>query len=44
MANTFHKFSEVVAKAFGSSWAFILAILAVAVWAVTVPMFNYSDR
>jgi low affinity Fe/Cu permease len=39
----FHRFSEVVAKAVGSSWAFIIAVVVVAAWAVTGPMFHYSD-
>jgi low affinity Fe/Cu permease len=39
----FHRFSEVVATAVGSSWAFIIAVVVVAAWAVTGPMFHYSD-
>ncbi|MGD9805405.1 MAG: low affinity iron permease family protein [Hyphomicrobiaceae bacterium] len=43
MGNIFHRFSEVVAKAVGSSWAFIIAVVVVLAWAVTGPMFHYSD-
>lgn len=39
----FHKFAEAIASAVGSSWAFILAVLVVVVWAATGPLFNYSD-
>lgn len=27
----------------GSAWAFIIAILIIAVWGITGPMFNFSD-
>ena len=43
MSNLFHYFSEVVAKAVGSSWAFLLAVAVVGVWAATGPAFGYSD-
>jgi low affinity Fe/Cu permease len=31
------------AEAFGSSWAFVVALLAVVVWAATGPLFRFSD-
>jgi low affinity Fe/Cu permease len=39
----FEKFSAKVTKATGSPWAFILAIVVIIVWAVSGPIFNYSD-
>lgn len=43
MADAFRKFAERAAKAVGSPWAFLLALLAVVVWAATGPIFGYSD-
>jgi low affinity Fe/Cu permease len=43
MSETFRHFSEVIAKAVGTSWAFLLAVAIVLVWAATGPMFGYSD-
>ncbi len=43
MRDTFNKIAERSAQAAGSSWAFLLAILSMALWAVTGPMFHYSD-
>ena len=31
------------AEAFGSSWAFVIAVLVVLAWAATGPLFGYSD-
>lgn len=39
----FERFSSAVAKATGSTAAFILALLLVIVWLLTGPMFNYSE-
>ena len=39
----FERFSSGVAKATGSSPAFVLALATVIVWAVTGPLFNYSE-
>ncbi|MEO7982706.1 MAG: low affinity iron permease family protein [Bacteroidota bacterium] len=39
----FEKFSAKVTKATGSSTAFILAFLVIIVWAVTGPVFNFSN-
>src|SRR2546421_11447449 len=41
--NAFRKFSQTVSRAVGSSWAFIVAILIVGIWATTGPIFNFSD-
>lgn len=39
----FEKFSNLVTKRTGSPYAFLLAILIVLVWALTGPVFHYSD-
>jgi low affinity Fe/Cu permease len=39
----FDKFSSVVTKATGSPLAFILAATAIVVWAITGPIFGFSD-
>jgi len=39
----FDKFSLVVTKATGSSWAFVVAVVFVIGWAVCGPVFHYSD-
>ena len=41
--NLFERFARVVADLSGSSWAFILAFVVIVVWAVTGPLFGYSD-
>jgi low affinity Fe/Cu permease len=43
MNEFFRRFSSVTSDVVGSSWAFILAVLIVVVWAATGPAFNYSD-
>src|ERR687884_1703803 len=43
MNELFRKFSSKTSQAVGSSWAFMLAITIVIVWAATGPMFHYSD-
>ena len=43
MKELFRKFAQTTSAAVGSSWAFILAVLIILVWAVTGPMFKYSD-
>jgi low affinity Fe/Cu permease len=39
----FQKFSTKVTKATGSPMAFVIAILVIVGWAVSGPIFNYSD-
>lgn len=39
----FEKFSDKVTRISGSPWAFMGALLMIIVWAVTGPMFNYSE-
>ena len=39
----FNKFSSRVTKVAGSVYAFIIAILVIIIWALSGPIFNYSD-
>lgn len=39
----FRRFAAKVAEFSGSAWAFIFAVLIVLVWALTGPIFRYSD-
>jgi low affinity Fe/Cu permease len=43
MNEFFRKFSHKTSELVGTSWAFILAFLVIIVWAITGPMFKYSD-
>lgn len=42
-AGIFERFSSTVAQATGSQWAFIIALAAIIVWALTGPIFGFSD-
>jgi low affinity Fe/Cu permease len=39
----FRRLAETSAAAMGSPWAFVLAVAGCLLWAVTGPMFHYSD-
>ena len=39
----FRRFALVTSHAVGTSWAFVFAILLVAAWGLTGPLFHYSD-
>src|SRR5437763_16846056 len=39
----FRRFAVLISHAVGTSWAFGLALLLVAGWALTGPLFHYSD-
>jgi low affinity Fe/Cu permease len=39
----FEQFSSFITRATGSPWAVITACLVILVWAITGPMFNYSN-
>lgn len=41
--SVFERFSSAVAKATGSSAAFVLAMATVVIWAVTGPVFDFSE-
>ena len=43
MDELFRKSAHVIASAVGSPRAFLIAFLAIVVWALTGPMFGYSD-
>src|SRR5437773_3673094 len=43
MNELFRKFAQTVSTVVGSSWAFILAVAIVVVWAATGPLFRFSD-
>ncbi len=43
MRELFRKFAHTTSQAVGSSWAFILAAVIIIVWAITGPMFHFSD-
>src|SRR5229473_8080651 len=43
MNKLFRKFAQATSTMVGSSWAFILAVLIIVVWAATGPIFHYSD-
>jgi low affinity Fe/Cu permease len=43
MTDHFRVLAERAAHAVGTYWAFMLALLVVAMWAATGPIFNYSD-
>jgi low affinity Fe/Cu permease len=40
----FHRFANSVSEAVGSPWAFILALGTIIGWALTGPMFHYSQN
>jgi low affinity Fe/Cu permease len=37
------KFSQVVTHWAGSSWAFVMALMLIGTWALTGPLFNFSE-
>ena len=43
MREAFRKFSSATSSAMGSAWAFMAALAIIIVWALTGPMFHYSD-
>jgi low affinity Fe/Cu permease len=43
MNGIFRKFATTVSEKVGAPWAFILAISVIAAWAITGPLFNFSD-
>jgi low affinity Fe/Cu permease len=43
MSEAFRKFAQRVSHATGSAWAFLAAVAIVVVWAVTGPVFHFSD-
>ena len=43
MKDLFRRFAHATARAVGSVWAFFLAFLVIVVWAVSGPLFHFSD-
>ncbi len=43
MNEVFRKFAAATSRVLGSSWAFIIAVLLVIAWALTGPLFGFSD-
>jgi len=43
MKELFRKFAQTTSQAVGSSWSFLLATMVIVIWAVTGPLFHYSD-
>jgi low affinity Fe/Cu permease len=43
MNGNFRKFAASVSNIVGSPWAFILAVLVIFIWAITGPVFGFSD-
>jgi low affinity Fe/Cu permease len=39
----FHKFSQESARILGSVWAFAIAAMVIVVWAISGPIFNFSE-
>jgi low affinity Fe/Cu permease len=43
LRDAFHVFARKSSSVLGSAWAFIIALLIIAIWALTGPMFHFSD-
>ena len=43
MQEQFRKFSQKTSDVVGSPWAFIIAVVIILVWALTGPIFSFSD-
>ena len=43
MKEFFRKFASRISSAVGSPWAFIIAVIIIISWAVTGPVFHFSD-
>jgi low affinity Fe/Cu permease len=43
MNNIFRRFANKAADSLGTGWAFMAAILTIAVWGITGPVFHFSD-
>jgi low affinity Fe/Cu permease len=41
--DAFHVVAKKCSNMLGSAWAFVIAVLIIAVWAVTGPVFHFSD-
>ncbi len=43
MRERFHKIAHATSEIVGTAWAFLLAVAIIALWAVTGPLFGFSD-
>jgi len=43
MREAFRKFAQTISHAAGTAWAFIIAVTVIVTWAVTGPIFRFSD-
>jgi low affinity Fe/Cu permease len=43
MREHFHKIAQVTSELLGSAWAFLLAVGIIVVWAISGPLFGFSD-
>jgi low affinity Fe/Cu permease len=43
MSDLFHRFARRTAEIVGRPWAFVLAVTVIAGWALTGPLFGFSD-
>jgi low affinity Fe/Cu permease len=43
VAEAFHRFAHKSAMLMGTPWTFLAAVLVIAVWALSGPVFHYSD-
>jgi low affinity Fe/Cu permease len=43
MNDIFRKFAQKASELVGSAWAFIAAVVIIIVWAITGPVFDFSD-
>ena len=43
MHEAFRRFAQTSAQLVGSAWAFIVAVVVIIVWAITGPIFGFSD-
>ena len=43
MRDLFHRIAQKTSNAVGSAWAFSLALIIIVVWAMTGPIFGFSD-
>jgi low affinity Fe/Cu permease len=43
MNDFFRKFSHAASNVVGSSWAFLIAVVIIAAWAISGPIFHFSD-
>ncbi len=41
--DNFHKLSVKIANKLGNAWAFFIALFVIVVWAITGPIFHFSD-